>query len=176
MRHPLRARLLGALSERDASARDLADQFDVQLSNTAYHVRVLRDLGLIEVVAKEPVRGALKTTYRVVAGHGVDLEAWEELAAKARGAASTKAVQVAIDGVAGAIEAGTFDRRRDSQAVTLRMELDDEGWAEVMEIALEAQQRIRRAAEAAKRRAAEAAADTFQVAVSILGYESAERG
>jgi DNA-binding transcriptional ArsR family regulator len=176
MRHPLRARLLGVLSERAASPRDLADEVGAPLSNTSYHVRVLRDLRLIEVVSREPVRGALKTSYRLIARHSVDLRAWKELASKLRDASSVMEVQEAIDGVTAAVRLGTFDRRRDRPAATLKMELDEQGWTEVVEIAREAQERMRRAAESAERRAGEAGDGTFPVTISIFGYESAERG
>lgn len=62
--HPLRIRLL-VLLEFEASPKDLTDMLtDTLLALVAYHVRMLRDYGLIEETRAEPRRGALQHFYR----------------------------------------------------------------------------------------------------------------
>ena len=62
--HPLRHRLLGMLDGRTASPNMLARELDLPLGRVSYHIRLLADLGAIELVRTEPRRGALEHFYR----------------------------------------------------------------------------------------------------------------
>lgn len=62
--HPLRARVLTALDEGEASPKELAVRFGEKLGNVSYHVRILARLGLIELVRETPRRGAVEHHYR----------------------------------------------------------------------------------------------------------------
>lgn len=65
MSHPLRAKMLHVLRTRTASPSELADELGEDLGRTSYHVRYLfADLGLLELVRTEPVRGAMEHFYR----------------------------------------------------------------------------------------------------------------
>ena len=64
--HPLRHRLLGMLDGRTASPNQLARELDLPLGRVSYHIRLLADLGAIELVRTEPRRGALEHFYRAV--------------------------------------------------------------------------------------------------------------
>lgn len=47
------------------SPKDLAEALDVPLGVASYHVRMLRDRGLIDEARTEPRRGALQHFYRL---------------------------------------------------------------------------------------------------------------
>ena len=64
--HPLRVQLLTALNEGVASPNELAKRLNEPLTNVSYHVRMLHDLGCIELVETEPRRGALEHYYRAI--------------------------------------------------------------------------------------------------------------
>ena len=64
--HPLRHRLLGMLDGRVASPNELARELGLPLGRVSYHIRLLHDLGAIELVNTEPRRGALEHYYRAV--------------------------------------------------------------------------------------------------------------
>src|SRR3954471_5289509 len=64
--HPLRHRLLGMLDGRVASPNQLARELGLPLGRVSYHIRLLSDLGAIELVRTEPRRGALEHFYRAV--------------------------------------------------------------------------------------------------------------
>lgn len=74
--HPLRARMLSILQEREASPKELAGEFGIPLANVAYHIQVLRKLKLIKLVKKTPRRGAVEHHYRADYGAHIDNEAW----------------------------------------------------------------------------------------------------
>jgi DNA-binding transcriptional ArsR family regulator len=62
--HPLRRQILDALAKGAMSPNQLAQDLGQPLSNVAYHVRKLADLGAVTLVDSRPVRGALEHFYR----------------------------------------------------------------------------------------------------------------
>jgi DNA-binding transcriptional ArsR family regulator len=64
--HPLRHRLLRVLTDRVASPKELAAHLAEPLPNVSYHVRVLAELGCVELVRTVPRRGALEHYYRAL--------------------------------------------------------------------------------------------------------------
>jgi DNA-binding transcriptional ArsR family regulator len=64
--HPLRARALKLFGDAPQSPNQVARQLGVDVSSLAYHVRVLRKLGCIELVETKQRRGALEHFYRAV--------------------------------------------------------------------------------------------------------------
>jgi DNA-binding transcriptional ArsR family regulator len=65
LRHPLRRQILRLMAEQGtASPRDLASSLAKPLSNVSYHVRVLADCGVLELVSTRQVRGSMQHFYR----------------------------------------------------------------------------------------------------------------
>jgi DNA-binding transcriptional ArsR family regulator len=64
--HPLRAQILERLERHTASPSELADELAAPLGNVSYHVRILADAGLIELVRTTRRRGATEHHYRAV--------------------------------------------------------------------------------------------------------------
>jgi len=62
----LRAQALKLIAEGVASPKAIAEQLDLDVRGVAYHVRVLRELGCIEMVETQQRRGAVEHIYRVV--------------------------------------------------------------------------------------------------------------
>lgn len=65
---PLRARALALIAEGIASPKAISVELDLDVRGVAYHVRVLRKLGCIELVETQQRRGAIEHIYRVVDG------------------------------------------------------------------------------------------------------------
>ncbi|MDX6635511.1 MAG: hypothetical protein QOF06_1714 [Solirubrobacterales bacterium] len=83
--HPVRARALTALNQRVASPSELADEQGEAVGYVAYHVRVLHELGMIELVNTRQVRGATQHFYRSTGqpylsnvSLDLDAEGWRE--------------------------------------------------------------------------------------------------
>jgi DNA-binding transcriptional ArsR family regulator len=68
MSSPLRARALTLIAEGIASPKAISVELDLDVRGVAYHVRVLRKLGCIELVETQQRRGAIEHIYRVVDG------------------------------------------------------------------------------------------------------------
>lgn len=62
--HPLRWKMLEALNEEDASPAQLARRFSEGVNLVAYHMRILAELGAVELVRTEPRRGSTEHYYR----------------------------------------------------------------------------------------------------------------
>jgi DNA-binding transcriptional ArsR family regulator len=62
--HPIRLAIMRAAVDQ-FSPKQMADSFgDVSLQLVSYHVRILRDAGLLKLTGTEPRRGALEHFYR----------------------------------------------------------------------------------------------------------------
>ncbi len=66
LRHPLRRRILQAMAEdpQPISPRELATSLDQPLGSVSYHVRVLADCSVLELVGTRQVRGSMQHFYR----------------------------------------------------------------------------------------------------------------
>jgi len=62
--HPLRTQILGILDEGIASPKEMSARLGSPLGTVSYHVTILRDLGMIELVRQTPRRGAVENHYR----------------------------------------------------------------------------------------------------------------
>lgn len=64
--HDLRRGIIEYLAERDGSPSEIAAALGLEVERLSYHVQVLVRIGLIKLVKTEPVRGAVKHTYRLI--------------------------------------------------------------------------------------------------------------
>jgi len=65
LNHPLRRSILRILEEQElTSATDISKRTEVRLGNVAYHVKVLNELKVLELVRRRQVRGAFEKFYR----------------------------------------------------------------------------------------------------------------
>jgi DNA-binding transcriptional ArsR family regulator len=171
LNHPTRTEIIAVLSDRCASPSELAPLLGIELSNVSYHTRELLKLDCIEVVEQEQVRGAVKTKYRATTRMLLDTEAWERLANGSRTGISINAINEAVMRATLAVERGTFDKRTDRSLINLKMDADEQAWAEAQLIVREAFDRLGEVEAGAAMRKSEGA-ETFRVTVSLLAYES----
>jgi len=62
---PLRADALALIGAGVSSPKLIAEKLDLDLRNVAYHVRVLRNLGCVDLAETQPRRGATEHVYRL---------------------------------------------------------------------------------------------------------------
>jgi len=126
--HPVRTECLTILAQQVASPRELSELLRHDLSNVSYHVRVLDELGLIELVKEEPVRGAVAHFYKAVERPLLSQEDWEMVPPEVRKAISLYGWDSLIMDASKAVEKGTFDNRPDRHLTRTSLLLDDEGF------------------------------------------------
>jgi DNA-binding transcriptional ArsR family regulator len=164
--HPLRHRLLGMLDGRIASPNMLARELDLPLGRVSYHIRLLNDLGAIELVRTEPRRGALEHFYRAVTTVWFSEGDWTKLPRSARRGILGQNLQQIFGNVTAAADEGGFDHPG-SLVLRAPLQLDDEGMAELSGLLREAVDRAREiSTRAIERGGAEVGAE-----VSVLLFE-----
>ncbi len=129
--HPLRMKLLVAMSEREASPSELAAELEEPLGNVAYHIRMLERLECIELVRTTPRRGALEHHYRAIARPELEVGDWERVPAAARRSISWDRVSEIWRDLATALGSGHFDDRTDRHLGSTNLVLDEAGWSEL---------------------------------------------
>lgn len=79
--HPIRREILRRLEGNEnggLSPKQLADELDKPLGDVAYHIRALKDAGVLKLQNTKPRRGALEHFYKR-AGNHLDRKAGELL-------------------------------------------------------------------------------------------------
>jgi len=140
--HPIRTECLTILSDRTASPRQLSELLDHDLSNVSYHVRVLEELGLIELVGEESVRGAVAHFYKAVERPLASAAEWEQLPHEVKRAFSAHSWDALLKSVTLAIDKGTFDSRPDRHLTRTPLLLDSEGFERLSSLMDELLERI----------------------------------
>jgi DNA-binding transcriptional ArsR family regulator len=175
LNHPLRSEILVALHDRVASPNELHRELKVPLSNVAYHVRVLEKLDCIELVETQPVRGSTEHFYRASKMAFLDDESWRLLNDETRSSISISTIREGFELVRAALLAGTFDKRKERQAINHKMSLDEQGWEELHEAAIDWYERTREINAKCANRTPDPAA-RFTAIGSLFGYEAAAPG
>jgi DNA-binding transcriptional ArsR family regulator len=170
--HPLRHRLLGMLDGRVASPNQLARELGLPLGRVSYHIRLLNDLGAIELVKTEPRRGALEHFYRAVTAVWFSEADWAKLPRSARRGILGQNLQQIFANVTKAADGGGFEH---PASVVLRapLDLDDEGLNELSELLRESIDRAREInARAGERRSGGNGGTSVPTELAILHFET----
>jgi len=167
--HPVRARALTALNQRVASPSELADEQGESVGYVAYHVRVLHELGMIELVNTRQVRGATQHFYRSTAQPYLDDEVWAKLSLGSRTGVSIANIGVLNNALREAFEAGTFDARADRHLSNVSLDLDEQGWREAMALLESCLGRLMRIGSESEAREGE---PTVRATFGLMGFES----
>ncbi len=165
--HPVRARCLVVMSERVASPVEIAREMNYPVTKIGYHVKTLLDAGLIEVVMTRPVRGAVEHFYRATLLPIVDDEQEEERTDDERRAYAETIVSVYAANAAFALDAGTFQARKDHHLTRFAFDLDETGWEEATEAHMELYNRMWEIREKAAKRLADDAKP-----VKVISFQS----
>jgi DNA-binding transcriptional ArsR family regulator len=128
--HPLRIRLLAMLDEQEASPVVLAQKLDQSLGIVSYHVRLLYDLGLLELVKTRQRRGALEHVYRACGHPRFTDEAWAELGTVPKQRMISASLNQIHDYATRSAAAGGFDAA-DAHFTRTPLKLDRQGWTEL---------------------------------------------
>jgi DNA-binding transcriptional ArsR family regulator len=170
--HPLRAKMLFELQEREASPKELSAHFGVPLPNVAYHIQVLRKLKLIRLVRKTPRRGAIEHHYKADYAAHIDQEAWGQTP----GLIKESMVAAVLEEVGGyvtqAAATGGFDRAS-AHLTRSRLVLDGEAWdvlAAKLDDVLDLIDQLRK--DSAKRLKRSNHADERQTGLVMMMFES----
>jgi DNA-binding transcriptional ArsR family regulator len=168
--HPLRVQLLTALNEGVASPNELAKRLNEPLTNVSYHVRMLHDLGCIELVETEPRRGALEHYYRAIVRPFFSDRDWKKLPKNTRGSISDTVLELVWDDTADAIKSGIFDERQNRHLSRSVLCMDEKGWEDMNDLLSEALDRAMQIQADSAGRVAKGEGDTFSATMVMMSY------
>lgn len=129
--HPTRSKCWHALAERTYSPAELARKFNLPVHETAYHVGVLKKMGVVEKVGERPVRGATETYFRAIERPEISESEVGDMNEAEVIASATMVTQLSFADMALALDSGKIAERPDHSVVRFPMVIDEEGWAEL---------------------------------------------
>lgn len=132
--HPLRWKILSMINEGTSTPAGIARRLGVRTENVSYHVRVLCELGIIELIGTTPVRGALEHHYRATRRAEISDAESETMPAAVRRDMMHAVLRATIEDL---IRIGASDQpyeRSDAHFSQVPLRLDEEGYAEVVDL------------------------------------------
>ncbi len=174
--HPLRIQILSLLDNRVASPKQIAEELDTPLPNTAYHVRQLASLGLVTLVRRTARGGAIEHHYTAKIRPTIPDEVWAELPEIVRRVFSTGGLQQALPLLMRAADDGGFlDEHSHFSRTPAR--LDQKGWTAISRELLKTLERVQKLATESEARLAKdpSGGDGITANVVMAFFEESER-
>lgn len=167
----VRVDILRVLYEREASPKELSEMLDENLSYISYHIRQLLKYQCIEEVRTEQRRGALEHFYRATTWPFVGDEEAAKHTKETREEISVRVLQSLFSEAARSVDSGTFDARPDRHVSWMPIDVDEQGWSEVLSLQLETLERSREIRNRNAKRLRESGEAPIEMIVSMLGFE-----
>jgi hypothetical protein len=175
--HPMRLRIITAMNSprRNASPKELAEEFDLDVKRVAYHVRELAALGYLELAETEARRGSIGHIYRPVRGLEAWSQEWSELTPAFRQIVSASALGLGVKAIGASIDSGRFGAREDSLLAQDTFRTDERGAEEASEVLIKAVEDLMAISRNAKARLTETGEEGFLLSYLTASFEGALR-
>ncbi len=132
LEHPIRIEILDALRAGPSSPTRIQRELEnVSLNLVSHHVKVLKELGVVELLETVSKRGAKEHIYRLARWPVIQDETWDTLTPKRRLPIAVTILRMISRDLASSFEAGLFDETPDIHVTRTPLKLDQEGWSEV---------------------------------------------
>jgi DNA-binding transcriptional ArsR family regulator len=165
--HPLRARAMELLEARVTSPSQIAAALGQPVGLIAYHVRTLREAGLVTLVDRRQRRGAIEHFYTAPTGPTISDREWSRLPVVERRTVIAGGLRRSGHELGAASHHGGLDREG-AHVRRVRTRLDDHGWRTATSELRLSLARLERLAAAAKRRLADLEPDRVRYGVAML--------
>lgn len=171
--HPLRAQILAEVNTRVMSPNQFAKRHNLDVSQVAYHFRQLEQrYGLVEMVAKVPVRGATEHFFKATRRGIFDGKSWASLPETVKNKISGQAITNLLGAIADAMLEETFDERSDRALAWDTVILDEQGFGEVAKIFRQALDRTLKVSGKAEKRLAKSGEEPLLATWALLFFKS----
>ncbi len=134
LHHPVREHVLAVTNERAASMVEIGDEIGLDVVAFNKQVKVLEELGFIELVATRQARGGTEHFYRARKTMFFDNRGWEDVPATLKADIDVDFVQSLIDDLVAAFKAGTYYARPETHTSWTPGVFDLRGWREAMKL------------------------------------------
>jgi DNA-binding transcriptional ArsR family regulator len=172
--HPLRGHVWVTLFERGVvSPTEIANELDLDVSDVSYHFRELKKRKLIRLVRTVQRRGFDEHFYEPIApAFNFDDADWMKLPEGIRSSFSGEMLRQIIEGLIGALEAGSFDARSRHLSQTWLL-VDEQGWKELMRVIERTLERVLAIQERSATRRTTSLEPGIPVSVVMASFETA---
>jgi len=126
--HPLRAKIWTVLAEEVASPNELSRRFGEHIADVAYHVKVLRENEVIELVDGRQVRGAVEHFYRAIQRPLSDEAETATRSVENRNAFADHILRTFFADAVLSLGDGIFGERPDHCVARVPLLADEKGW------------------------------------------------
>jgi len=169
--HPTRILILDILREGPNSPSGIQKRMgDISLNLLGHHIKVLRDLGFVELVEEVQRRGAKEHIYRATDRRYLTAEEWKAIEEKKRPAVTATILRLVSEDVGEAFGEGEFDALPDNHLSRIPLEVDEKGWEEVTAALKGALDKVLVAEQRSKARAEKKRALLSPIRVVILQF------
>jgi DNA-binding transcriptional ArsR family regulator len=139
---PIRAGILAVLNDRVAGAREIATEIGEPIAKVRYHLRALRSAGLIDTESRAARRGAAEQYFALSSRQWVDEERFKSLSGRLRRLVANYNLRLIVSDISRVVRSGSTHDERVPTTVRFRLDLDEQGWDELIAIHVEAAGRI----------------------------------
>jgi DNA-binding transcriptional ArsR family regulator len=126
--HPLRAKIWTVLAEEVASPNELSRRFGEEIADVSYHVKVLRENDVIELISQRQVRGAVEHFYRATQRPLSDEADTASRSLENRNAFADHVLRTFFADAVLSLQDGVFGERPDHCVARVPLLADEEGW------------------------------------------------
>jgi DNA-binding transcriptional ArsR family regulator len=174
--HPLRMQLLSLLDGNVASPVELATRLGEPIGNVSYHIRMLADLNLIELVSTTPRRGAIEHHYRAIERPFLSDAQWARIPQGTRKGVSASVIEHIVGDLRAAVVEDTLDARADRHLSRLPLVVDEQGWKDLMSLLSDTLDRAFEIQAESAARLVDGGEEGFPAEVAMAGFEPARTG
>ncbi len=133
--HPMRVAILDLMNAGEWSPNELKTTLNEGLSQVSYHIKVLRDLEMIELTRTEPRRGAVEHYYQAVERAFVPSDIASDIPKLAQRIIGDGILENIAGDVSASLESGRFYERDDWHIGWLPVDLDDQACKDAEKLA-----------------------------------------
>jgi len=130
--NPTRVDILNILMDGPSSPSKIARRLDnVDVNLASHHIKVLRELGCVELVREVKHGGRTERFYRATKRHYFSTAEWEAIAPKDGLPITVDILRMVSADLAASLVSGNLDRERDRHLSRSPIRVDRKGWDEI---------------------------------------------
>jgi DNA-binding transcriptional ArsR family regulator len=154
-----------------SSPSKIAKQLDcISVNLVAHHIKVLRDLGCVELVDEIKHGGRTERIYRATKRHFFSAEESEFMDAEDVRSITLDILRLISNDIEISLLANAFDRLTDNHLSRVPLRLDREGWGEVVRILGRTLEEVQEAGERSVERAGAGGEELMDVRVAMMQF------
>lgn len=173
--NPTRVDILNILMDGPSSPSKIARRLEnVDVNLASHHIKVLRELGCVELEREVKHGGRTERFYRATKRHYFSADEWQEIERKDGYRITVDILRMISEDLGASLASGKFDRRRDRHLSRSPLWVDREGWAEIVQILQRVLNEVQQVDARSAERAQRSGEELTKISVVLLQILNAE--